>query len=206
MGQQTSVFMRGSESNHTLILLNGIAINDQSVTNGLHEFGQDFVQTIQQIEVYKGSNGAHFGPDAIGGAINFITDIDYINSYSISGFSFQNNSLSNNYTKITDNGWHLNFKGSSNLYKTESARTFSHEADGTRNFQLNFNGIKWLDDDLKFKSTIYYRNNKADYDMSATSEQDSITADNAMYAIQTGIEKKSQNSLDSLMSSLPQLC
>ena len=43
---------------------------------------------IQQIEVYKGSNGAHFGPDAIGGAVNFITDIDYTNSYSINGFSY----------------------------------------------------------------------------------------------------------------------
>ena len=48
-GQQTSVFTRGSESNHTLVLLNGIAINDQSVTDGLHDFGQDFIQTIQQI-------------------------------------------------------------------------------------------------------------------------------------------------------------
>ena len=75
-GQQAAIFMRGSESNHTLVLLNGIAINDQSATNGLHDFGQDFVQTIQQIEVFKGSNGAHFGPDAIGGAINFITDVD----------------------------------------------------------------------------------------------------------------------------------
>ena len=45
--------------------------------DGLHDFGQDFVQTIQQIEVYKGSNGVHFGPSAIAGAINFITDIDY---------------------------------------------------------------------------------------------------------------------------------
>ena len=49
-GQQTSIFTRGSESNHTLVLLNGIAINDQSTTDGLHDFGQDFVQTIQQIE------------------------------------------------------------------------------------------------------------------------------------------------------------
>ena len=38
-GQQTSIFTRGSESNHTLVLLNGIAINDQSVTDGLHDFG-----------------------------------------------------------------------------------------------------------------------------------------------------------------------
>ena len=34
-GQQTSIFTRGSESNHTLVLFNGIAINDQSTTDGL---------------------------------------------------------------------------------------------------------------------------------------------------------------------------
>ena len=110
-GQQAAIFMRGSESNHTLVMLNGVAINDQSTTNGLHDFGQDFLQTVQQVEVYKGSNGAHFGPDAIGGAINFITDIDYTNSYSINGFSYDNKAADYNTTKITKNGWHLNFKG-----------------------------------------------------------------------------------------------
>ena len=89
-GQQTSIFTRGSESNHTLVLLNGIAINDQSVTDGLHDFGQDFIKTIQQIEVYKGANGAHFGPSAIAGAVNFITDIDYTNSYSVNSTLFEN--------------------------------------------------------------------------------------------------------------------
>ena len=80
--------MRGSGSNHTLTL-NGIPINDQSTTNGIHDFGQDFIQTVQQIEVYKGSNGSHFGPDAIGGAINF-TDVDYNNSLSVSGLILKN--------------------------------------------------------------------------------------------------------------------
>ena len=115
------IFIRGSESNHTLVLLNGIPINDQSTTNGIHDFGQDFIQTIQQVEVYKGSNGSHFGPDAIGGAINFITDIDYNNSFSISGFNLNNNSFDYNQTKVTYNGWHLNFKGAANITKTNSA-------------------------------------------------------------------------------------
>ena len=51
-GQLASLFTRGTNSNHTLVLLNGIPINDQSTTQGLHNFGQDFLQTIQQIEIY----------------------------------------------------------------------------------------------------------------------------------------------------------
>ena len=34
-------------------MINGIAINDQSVTDGLHDFGQDFIQNIQMIKIYK---------------------------------------------------------------------------------------------------------------------------------------------------------
>ena len=197
-GQQAAIFIRGSESNHTLVMLNGIPINDQSATNGMHDFGQDFIQTIQQIEVYKGSNGAHFGPDAIGGAINFVTDIDYTNSYSINGFSTKNNSLDYNTTKITESGWHLNFKGATNQSKTDSAIAKGHESDGTKNYQINLNGNKWLNDNLKLKSTFYYRDTKSAYDSSATKEE-SVTAYNEMYAIQTGIEHKTKNSLDNLM-------
>ncbi|MDC3071952.1 TonB-dependent receptor plug domain-containing protein [Candidatus Pelagibacter sp.] len=197
-GQQAAIFMRGSESNHTLVTLNGIPINDQSTTNGLHDFGQDFIQTIQQIEVYKGSNGAIFGPDAIGGAINFVTDVDYTNSFSVSGFDYNNNSANYNTTKITENGWHLNFNGAANQSKTDSALAKGHESDGTRNYQVNLNGNKWLNNNLKLKSTFYYRDTKSDYDSSA-SKEDPVFADNKMYAIQTGIERKTKSSLDNLM-------
>ena len=192
-GQSTSIFTRGSESNHTLVLLNGIAINDQSVTDGLHDFGQDFIQTIQQIEIYKGPNGAHFGPSAIAGAINFITDIDYNNSFSVSGFNEKNNSLNGNFTKITDNGWHLNIKASSNQNETDSAIAKGNENDGSNNYQINLNGIKWLKDDLKFKSTLYSRKTKSDYDGSATDETGYVS-DNRMYSLQSGLEKLGKKS------------
>ena len=201
-GQQTSIFTRGSESNHTLVLLNGIAINDQSVTDGLHDFGQDFIQTIQQIEVYKGPNGAHFGPSAIAGAVNFITDIDYTNSYSTSGFLFQNqirnNSVDANYTKITDNGWHLNFKGATTQSETDTAIAGGHEDDSAKNFQVNLNSVKWINDELKFKSTLYSRRTKADYDGSATDEKGYVS-DNKMYALQSGFEFKSKNYEDNII-------
>tara|TARA_B110000008_G_scaffold279961_1_gene330047 strand:+ start:30918 stop:32777 length:1860 start_codon:yes stop_codon:yes gene_type:complete len=197
-GQQTSIFTRGSESNHTLVLLNGVAINDQSTTDGLHDFGQDFIQTIQQIEVYKGANGAHFGPSAIAGAINFITDIDYTNSYSVSGFGLKNNSIDGNYTKITDGGWHFNVKGSRTQSETDSAIAKGTEDDGVKNHQVNLNGTKWLNDDLKFKSTLYSRSTKADYDGSATDETGYV-ADNKMYALQSILEHKNKNSENNLI-------
>ena len=76
-GQKTSIFMRGTNSNHTLVLLNGIPINDQSSPKAMFDFGYDFLQGLQQVEIYKGASGAIFGPAAIGGAINFVTAIDY---------------------------------------------------------------------------------------------------------------------------------
>ena len=197
-GQQAAIFMRGSESNHTLVMLNGVAINDQSATNGLHDFGQDFVQTVQQIEVYKGSNGAHFGPDAIGGAINFVTDIDYSNSYSFNGYNYDNKSADYNTTKITNNGWHLNFKGAANHSKTDSAKAKGHEYDGTKNYQVNLNGNKWIKDNIKLKNTFYYRDTKSEYDSSDTNEE-SVVSDNKMYVLQTGIERKTNKSIDNFI-------
>ncbi len=197
-GQQTSIFTRGSESNHTLVLLNGIAINDQSVTDGLHDFGQDFVQTIQQIEIYKGSNGAHFGPSAIAGAINFITDTDYTNSLSASGFNFKNNTYDGNYTKITNNGWHLNIKGAFSQNETDSAIAKGDENDGSENYQLNLNVVKWINDNLKFKSTLYSRRTKTAYDNNSTDEIGYLS-DNKMYAFQSGIERVYKNFEDNLI-------
>ena len=71
-GQQTSLFMRGTGSNHVLVMINGIPINDQSTTQGLHDFGVDFIQAVQQIEIYPGSSASNFGTNSIGGAINII--------------------------------------------------------------------------------------------------------------------------------------
>ena len=192
-GQTTSIFTRGSESNHTLVLLNGVAINDQSVTDGLHDFGQDFIYSLQQVDVYKGSNGAHFGPSAIAGAINFITDIDYSNSLSMGGSNGENVNLNYNTTKITNNEWHLNFKGTLNNNETKSAIANGEEKDGSRNYQINLNGVKWLGENLKFKSTLYGRKTKADYDGSATDETGYVS-NNKMYAFQTGLEHRTNNS------------
>lgn len=198
MGQLSSIFMRGSESNHTLVMLNGIAINDQSVTDGLHDFGQDFVQSIEQIEVYKGSSGANFGPGAIAGAINFITAINYTNSYSVSGFDDRNNSTDVNYTQITKNGWHLNINGVTNQSNIGSAKPQGTEDDGMLNKQINLNAEKWINDSTKIKSNIYVRETRTYYDDFDQKGDLGYVMDNTMHIIQTSLDRVNKDREDSL--------
>ena len=55
------------------------------------------------------------------------------------------------------------------------------------NIQVNLNGKKWINDNLKFKSTLYTRSPQADYDGSSTSEEGYVS-DNRMFIFQTGLD------------------
>ena len=196
-GQKTSVFMRGTNSNHTLVLMNGIPINDQGSPKAMFDFGYDFLQGLQQIEIYKGASGAIFGPAAIGGAINFVTAIDYQNSTSFNASDKRNNSISGNYNYISKSGWHHNIKGGSSQAEKISAANSKPDLDGTKNLTLNYNTQKFLSDNLKFKGTGYLRKTETGYDKS-TDEYASGT--NIMYALQSSLENKTENKLDSFTS------
>ncbi len=192
-GQKTSIFMRGTNSNHVLVLLNGIPINDQSSPKAMFDFGYDFLQGLQQIEIYKGASGAIFGPAAIGGAINFVTDIDYQNSISFSGSGSRTNSLEGNYIYLGDNGWHHNVKAGSSQIEELSTQNTSRDLDGTKNLSLNYNSMKFLNDNTKIKATGYMRKTDSGYD---SWDDANANADNIMYAFQTSLERKSNKSED----------
>jgi len=194
-GQQTSLFTRGTGSNHTLVLLNGMPITDQSTTQGLHDFGVDFIHSIHQIEVYVGPNGVHFGPNAIGGAVNLITAGDFANGIEVSGNNIENKKIYGNYTRVTDNGWLLNVKAGLVNSKTQSAIYGGSEKDKAKNLSSNFNAEKWISDNTKFRSTVYVRETIAEYDGSTTAENN-YEGDNLMYAAQFGFDHKKENLKD----------
>jgi len=70
-GQATSIFVRGTESNHTLVLIDGVRINPGTL--GGAAIQHIAPEIIERIEIVKGARSSLFGTDAIGGVINIIT-------------------------------------------------------------------------------------------------------------------------------------
>jgi vitamin B12 transporter len=70
-GAQTSIFMRGTNSNHTKVLVDGVDVSDPST--GTFDFAHLLTADIAQIEVLRGPQSGLYGSDAIGGVISIIT-------------------------------------------------------------------------------------------------------------------------------------
>lgn len=72
-GGQASIFVRGTNSNHVLVLRDGMPINDPSEATSAFNFGVDTLSDIERIEVIRGPMAALYGSGAIGGVINLIS-------------------------------------------------------------------------------------------------------------------------------------
>lgn len=72
-GQQTSVFMRGANSNHTLVLIDGVEVSDPSSPAGAVDFSNLWLDNVERIEIVRGPQSTLYGSDAIGGVIHITT-------------------------------------------------------------------------------------------------------------------------------------
>ena len=74
-GQTKSIFMRGTESNHTKVLVNGVELNPGTL--GVPSIQHISVEMLDRIEISKGSMSTLYGKSTIGGVINIITKKKY---------------------------------------------------------------------------------------------------------------------------------
>ena len=70
-GQPASLFLRGTDSNHTIVLVDGVRINPGTIGGAPLE--NIAPESIERIEVVKGPRSTLYGSDAIGGVVNIFT-------------------------------------------------------------------------------------------------------------------------------------
>ena len=72
-GGQASVRIRGAASEQTLVLIDGIPVNDPTSPGGGFNFARLDTENIERIEVLKGPQSTLWGTDAIGGVVSITT-------------------------------------------------------------------------------------------------------------------------------------
>jgi vitamin B12 transporter len=73
VGETTSVYIRGAESDQTVVIIDGVKMTDPSQPGGQFDFEDLLIGDISRIEILRGAQSTLYGSDAIGGVIDIET-------------------------------------------------------------------------------------------------------------------------------------
>lgn len=162
-GQTASIFLRGTESDHTLLLRDGVRLN--SNTSGTASL--PFIDTtdIKQIEVLKGPASVLYGTDAIGGVIQLISKSPEKTSAFVTGEMGENKTYKSVIgADLAENGFYAQIRGQ----RLETDGTAVTDAKGNKKASFDQKGYsaKVGIEKENFAASVDYSENEgySDYD------------------------------------------
>ncbi len=168
IGTTSNVFLRGSNSDATLVLMDGVQVN--SNTLGSFSFGNLNVDNIERIEILRGAQSTIWGADAVGGVINIITKRG--KGAPKTSFQFEGGSFSTFKESLSSSGSNGKLNYSLTASRTDSGsissvnkeRYGATEADGYENKTLSTRIGYDFENDLQIEFIGRYSQSEKDID------------------------------------------
>lgn len=120
-GKDKSVYLRGASTQFTLVLIDGFPVTDPSGEGGAFDLRLIPIESIERIEIVKGSMSTLYGSDAIAGVINIITKNPEEGAFNVNG------KLA--YGSFNSNEWSVGANGKNRLIDY-SVLLSRHQTDG----------------------------------------------------------------------------
>ena len=169
-GQLTSISLRGAETGQTVVLIDGVRINDPSATDEGAILSDVLVNNIDRIEVLRGPQSTLYGSDAIGGVVNILTkrggDTPFGGTAMAEAGSFDTwhlNAATNGAADNVEYGAALNYFNTGGISAADS-RNGNNEADAYDNFGATFNTRAHFGQDWSVDLRGYYTHGHDDFD------------------------------------------
>ncbi len=191
LGQPTTIGLRGANAGQTLVLVDGVRINDPSTTDTQAILGDLFVNNIDRIEVLRGPQSTLYGSDALGGVVNILTRIGGDDPFAVrasaevgSFDTYHLNVAARGTVDSVDYGAGLNFVRTNGTPAADK-NNGNPETDGYRNFGASEN-LRWnVSDNVSVDLRGYYTNARDGFDDNFASTPPFLVADSAAYNTNT---------------------
>ncbi len=183
-GKATSLFMRGTESDHILVIIDGIKIG--SATSGAIPLQHIPLDLIERIEIVRGPRSGLYGSEAIGGVIQIFTGGNkgvYGSTFSISAGSHNTGKISAAIAGGDDQGWyniHLGGENSNGFNScsgslTAGCYTIEPDDDGYKNISGSMNFGYRLNNGIEIGGIFLQADNNTEFDGSFQNKSEDRT-------------------------------
>ena len=168
-GGFASIRIRGAASGQTLVLIDGVPVNDPSSPGGGYDFARLDTDSIERIEILKGPQSTLWGTDAIGGVVSIVTKKpeDGISGSTFGEFGSFNTFRGGTSIGTAGDAGDIRFAvtGTSSDGISKADRDNGNpEEDDYESITLSSNGGLNLPNDMRLDGNILWSDSKADFD------------------------------------------
>jgi vitamin B12 transporter len=166
IGKKTSVFIRGAESKNTLVIIDGVEVNNLANLDGDYDFAHLMADDVERIEILKGSQSALWGSDAMGGVINIVTKKGSAGFTPTASLEIGENNYHKENISLSGakGGSHYSLSASSLKTNGISATATDPDDDSYKNQNINLKVGHQFNDIFAIDGVLRYSDAEAEYD------------------------------------------